>query len=231
MAGSHTSQLCRDADAFIFDIDGTLLNTRDLVHYRALNLAMREAYGVDTTIDGVPYHGMTDLSILRASVALAGVTGLEFEAKLPEALGVVRREVEQNSAKLDPKVCDGIPETLEKLQRKGKLLGVASGNLETVGWHKVAAAGLRSFFSFGFFSDHSERRPDIFRNAVREVKQRCGSEARVCFVGDTPADIEAARESGANIVSVCSGTYKREELMAFAPDLCLKSCMELQEWL
>lgn len=229
MRNPDNFQFFRDADAFVFDIDGTLLNTRDRVHYDALNLAMREVYGAETTIDGVSYHGMTDVSILRASLALAGVSGEECEARLAEALEVVRREVERNRAKLDPKVCAGIPQLLEKLQQKGKLLGVASGNLESVGWHKIEAAGLRGFFSFGFFSDHCERRADIFRSAVREVKGKFGGEARVCFVGDTPSDIEAARESGASIIAVSTGSYEQAELAQLAPDLCLQSCVELLE--
>ena len=35
-----------ESDAYLFDIDGTLLNTRDLVHWNALNRAMLEVYGV-----------------------------------------------------------------------------------------------------------------------------------------------------------------------------------------
>src|SRR5438067_2058156 len=40
-----------DADAYIFDIDGTLLVTKDLVHWNALHQAMIEAYGGDTPSD------------------------------------------------------------------------------------------------------------------------------------------------------------------------------------
>jgi phosphoglycolate phosphatase len=226
MTSPDNFQLCREADAFVFDIDGTLLNTRDLVHYNALNSAMREVYGADTTIDGVPYHGMTDLSILRASLARAGVSDTQFEIKLAEALAVVRREVERNAAKLDPKICPGVRETLGKLQQERKLLGVASGNLETVGWRKIEAAGLRRFFSFGCFSDQNERRAAIFRNAVEAVSHECRA-AQVCFVGDTPADIEAARETGAKVISVCTGNYGRSQLSLLSPDLCLDSCAEL----
>jgi phosphoglycolate phosphatase len=227
MSSPDALQQFREADAYLFDIDGTLLNTRDLVHYDALNRAMREVYEADTTIDGVSYHGMTDLSILRASLALAGVSGVEFEAKLPEALAVVRRKVEQNAAKLRPEVCAGVPELLKRLNKKSKILGVASGNLEMVGWRKIEAAGLREFFSFGFFSDQCERRAAILRNAVGAVNQRCGRAARVCFIGDTPADIEAAREVGATIISVCTGSYGHSELSVLSPDLCVSSCAEL----
>src|SRR6185437_1872722 len=91
-----------DAEAYVFDIDGTLLMTRDLVHWNALHQAMLEAYGVDTTIDGIPYHGMTDLSILRATLAREGIQDGVFEASLPKALAVVCREVDANRAKIRP---------------------------------------------------------------------------------------------------------------------------------
>src|SRR5947199_7557952 len=100
------------ADAYIFDIDGTLLVTKDLVHWNALHQAMLEAYGVDTTIEGVPYHGMTDLSILRAALSREGIVDGAFESALPKALEVVCREVDTNRAAIIPEVCRGVPELL-----------------------------------------------------------------------------------------------------------------------
>jgi phosphoglycolate phosphatase len=216
-----------DSDAYLFDIDGTVLLTRDLVHYNALNRAMREVYQVDTTIDGVAYHGKTDLSILRAVLERAGVSGEDFESNLQEALHVVRSEVSANAARIIPAICCGIPEVLSSLKSAGKLLGIASGNLESVGWHKIEAAGLRQFFSFGCFSDDHEMRVDIFRQAVAEVYRRLGPQARICFIGDTPSDIQAARQLDAHVVAVCTGTYKAEELACHQPDLCVSSCAEL----
>src|SRR5438128_4086364 len=92
--------LLPEADAYIFDIDGTLLVTKDLVHWNALHQAMLEAYGVEATIDGIPYHGKTDLSILRAALERAGIQKQHFEAALPKALAVVCREVEINHRKI-----------------------------------------------------------------------------------------------------------------------------------
>ena len=214
------------ADAYVFDIDGTLLVTKDLVHWNALHQAMIEVYGVDTTIEGIPYHGKTDLSILRAALAREGISDSEFEAKLPAAMAVVCREVESNHRKLAPKVCPGIVQLLESLKAGGKLLGVASGNLETVGWHKIEAAGLRKFFTFGCFSDSHESRAEIFRNALEFVTAALGPEANTCFIGDTPSDVEAARQVGAQILAVASGTFSLEELNACSPDLCVSHCGE-----
>jgi phosphoglycolate phosphatase-like HAD superfamily hydrolase len=215
------------ADAYVFDIDGTLLVTRDLVHWNALHQAMLEAYGVDTTIEGIPYHGMTDLSILRATLARVGIQDGAFESALPKALDVVCREVDANRAEIRPEICPGIPALLENLSMQGHLMGVASGNLETVGWHKIEAAGLRKHFRFGYYSDRCETRAGIFRNAVDRVKRELGATAKTCFVGDTPADVRAAREIGAQIVAVASGTFGIDQLKACGPDLCVAQCEEL----
>lgn len=216
-----------EADAYVFDIDGTVLVTKDLVHWNALHQAMSDAYGVDATIEGIPYHGMTDLSILRAALERAGIHDADFEAGIPKALEIVRREVEINHKALAPVVCSGIGELLQSLKSGGKLLGVASGNLETVGWHKIEAAGLREYFSFGCFSDHREQRAEIFHSALDQIALQLGLDARTCFVGDTPSDIRAAREVGAYIVAVASGTFSLDELTSCSPDLCIFSCGEI----
>ncbi len=215
------------ADAYLFDIDGTLLVSRDGVHRNALHRAMREAYGIDTTIDGIAYHGKTDLGILRAALERTGVSSDQFEANLPAAMEVVCRDVSANANRITPTVCSAIPELLAELKAAGKLLGLASGNLESVGWLKIEAAGLRDFFSFGCFSDRHESRANIFRQAVAEVQRRLGESAQVCFIGDTPEDIRAARFANSKIVAVCTGIFAAEELTSHEPDICVASCAEL----
>jgi len=216
-----------DAAAYLFDIDGTLLVSRDRVHRNALHQAMREAYVVDTTIDGIAYHGKTDLGILRAALERVGISGDRFQANLPTALEVVRREVSSNANRISPTVCSAIPEVLAELRAAGKLLGLASGNLESVGWLKVETAGLREFFSFGCFSDRHESRSEIFRQGVTEVHRRLGESARVCFIGDTPEDIKAARFADSKIVAVCTGIFTADELICHQPDACVATCADL----
>jgi len=215
------------ADAYLFDIDGTLLITRDGVHRNALHQAMREAYGVDTTIDGIAYHGKTDLGILRTALDRVRISGDRFDESLPAALGIVCREVSANASRIAPMICSAIPEVLSELKSAGKLLGLASGNLESVGWLKVESAGLREFFSFGCFCDQSESRADIFRAGVTEVQRRLGESAQVCFIGDTPEDVKAARLANSQIVAVCTGIFKADELACHEPDVCVATCAEL----
>ena len=204
-----------------------MLVTRDRVHWNALNRAMLEVYGADTTIEGIAYHGKTDVGILRAALERAGITGTVIDARMQEALEVIAREVAEHASEIVAEVCPSIPELLNSLKDSNKLLAVASGNLASVGWQKLKAAGLREFFSFGCYCDRTEMRSDIFRNAVAEVKHRLGSQATSCFVGDTPEDIKAAQIAGGPIIAVGTGIFSSAELTVHSPDLCVDCCVDL----
>ncbi len=217
----------RSADAYLFDIDGTLLNARDGVHYHAFHHAVQKLFGVNSHIDGVPVHGNTDIGILRAVLRREGLSDAEFEPRLPEAIAHMCAEVRQNAAAIRPELCPSVREMLERLRAAGKLLGVVSGNLEPIGWTKLEVAGLRAYFALGCFSDRHELRADIVRQGVQEVQRRLGANAQACIVGDTPSDIQAAQEVGLPIIAVATGIYPAEALTTLAPDVCVGCCTEL----
>ena len=220
-------KILRTTDAFFFDIDGTLLVTRDLVHWNALHQAMLEVFGVHTNIEGLSYHGKTDVAILRMALGRMGIGEPEFRKKLSLALAVVCREVDAHAQGLELSVCPSIPELLAQIRGDNRMLAIASGNLEAVGWHKVSSAGLRSFFRAGAFGDDCERRCDIFSRAVELARNALGSKADVCFVGDTPDDIQAARQVNASVIAVATGSFQFDELASFHPDICCSTCNEL----
>src|SRR5712671_3007555 len=216
-----------DADAYLFDIDGTLLNAYGGAHYNAFHSALRHSFNLDCKIDGVPLHGNTDIGILRAVLRREGLADADFDRHRASVLEHMCEQVELNRAQIRAEVCPAITELVALLSEQGKLLGVASGNLAKIGWLKLEAASLGDYFSFGVFSDHCETREDIFRSGVAEVKQRLGPTATVCIVGDTPADIEAAKATGLPIVAVATGIYSREQLQQHTPDVSVASCQEI----
>lgn len=217
----------RSFDAYLFDIDGTLLVSRDGVHYNAFHTALKRVYDCDARIDNVPVQGNTDIGILRAAAGLCGIDGERFTRGLSRALSMMADEVEQKAAELRPELCPSIRELLDALRADGKLLGVCTGNLQRIGWAKLKAAGIRDRFTVGGFSDHHEFRPDIFRDAMEQAQARLSSDAKVCFVGDTPNDIQAAQQLGAPVVAVATGIYSMEQLQQHAPTHCVACCAEL----
>jgi phosphoglycolate phosphatase-like HAD superfamily hydrolase len=237
-----------EADAYIFDIDGTLLNSRDGVHYKAFRTVLREIFGIESDLSEVPVHGNTDVGILRAVFERANAERAhvdridaeranadrpghvrDFDRLLRQALDMIRAEVRRNRRQMHPEVCPGIKTLLARLRQYGRLLGVASGNLEEVAWAKLETAGLRDYFSFSAFSDATEHRTQIFANALAEARRHLGSRNKnaglsVCIIGDTPADILAARANRLPIIAVATGIYSVEQLSQHSPDLCLNCC-------
>jgi len=208
------------ADAFLFDIDGTLLNSRDAVHYFAFRNAIRDVLGIEASIEGVPVHGNTDVGILRAVLRRAGMKDVAIDKHMPQIVARMCAEVEQNREQLNPVLCPSILELIGHLQRQGKLLGAASGNLETVGWLKLEQAGLRPTFAFASFSFPRELRSEIFQYGIDLARQRLGGHASVTVVGDTPADIEAARAVDVPVIALATGIYSFAQLKAHDPDAC-----------
>ncbi len=215
------------ADAYLFDIDGTLLNTRDAIHYFAFRNALREIFGFEATIEGVPVHGNTDIGILRAVCRLRSIADADFDRELPRIIQMMGAEVQSKSSEICADVCPSIVDLLSRLHEEGKLIGVVTGNFENIGWAKLSACGLRKFFAFGSFSDHAERRADIFRNGIAEVRRRLGPEATIHVVGDTPSDIHAAKEVGIPVLAVATGIYPKSELEVLKPDFCVAHCADL----
>jgi phosphoglycolate phosphatase len=217
------------ASAYLFDIDGTLLNSRDAVHYFAFRNAMREVLGVEASIEGVHVHGNTDPGILRAVLRRAGMNDDAIDSALPEIVERMCAEVARNHEQLNPELCPTIPELLEHLRSRGKALGVVSGNLEPIGLLKLEKAGLKPLFSFASFSHPREYRADIFRHGIEQARKIVGSDSPVFIVGDTPSDIQAAREVGTDVIALATGIYKFSELLACGPDACFACATDLLE--
>jgi phosphoglycolate phosphatase len=218
----------RDFNAYLFDIDGTLLNSRGQIHYYSFSAAMREVYGVEGTIDGVVWHGNTDVGILRSALAKRGVNDATFAAKREQALAVMRKEVEKNAARVEADLCPAIATLLKELDASGKLLGVSSGNLEIIGWVKLRAAKIADYFKFGSFSDLNDTRVEIFRHGATLAGISSKNDAtKICFIGDTPSDIDAAHQLGLPVIAVATGIHSFEELASHEPELCLTCCEDL----
>ena len=217
----------RGFDAYLFDIDGTLLNARDAVHYEAFLTAMQAMYGRKIGLEGLVLHGSTDPLILLAALERSGVCEADGRAALAEVIGRMCAEVEERAIELRPELCGAVEKLLAELKAAGKLLGLSTGNVERIGWAKLKAAGIDEYFSFGSFADRNESRTEIFRWGAEEARRRLGPEAQVCFVGDTPADVQSAKACGFPVIAVATGIFSLLELAKEGPDMCIPGCESL----
>jgi phosphoglycolate phosphatase len=214
----------------LFDIDGTLVRRAGPHHREALVHAVRRVTGLETTTVGIPVQGMLDPDILTVMMRVAGARRAAIRDAMPELLRAAERYYLRVCPELVGKRCPGVEPTLQKLARRGILLGLVTGNLTRIGWRKLERAGLRQHFQFGAFGEMARTRGGLVRMAIREARQ-CGwiaREAPVSLIGDAPADILAARQNGIRAISVQTGITPPEELAALRPDVFLKDLRELR---
>ncbi len=69
-------------DAYLFDIDGTLLRSRDRVHVDSFASSVHRVTGFEITLAGILLHGSTDTAILREACHQAGVPADLLEARI-----------------------------------------------------------------------------------------------------------------------------------------------------
>ena len=207
-------------DAYLFDIDGTLLHAAGGVHTDAFSSSVEAVMGHPLSIAGVPLHGSTDTGILRDAFRHAAIPDDVWQPRVEEILEQMRSTVRERRHHMSVTVMPGVLSMLAHLKSKGKLLGVATGNLEQIGWMKIEIAGLRDWFSFGGFSDRHAVRSDMIANALTAGLALAGNNARVCVVGDTPSDIFAARANGLPTIAVATGVYPYQALLEHQPEVC-----------
>lgn len=214
-------------DGYLFDIDGTLMNCTDAVHYLAFGEALSSVAGRPLTIDGVVAHGNVDIGILRDAFARHGVADAEWRVRLPELIAGMGKFVESRRGELRINVLPQVREVLTHLRSRGALLGTATGNLAVIGRVKLGQVGLLELFDFGGWSDGHETRAEVFRAAAADARARRGDGAALCVVGDTPNDVQAARANGLKVIAVATGIYSYEQLAEEQPDLLVCGLGEL----
>jgi len=217
-------------DAYLFDVDGTLLRSRDRIHFNSFSESIRAVTGLEVSLDGVVLHGGTDTAILAEAFELAGVSREVWEPHNDAILEVMRQTVVGKRDEMNLWTMPAAGETLAYLAAKGALLGLATGNLEAIGWAKVELVGLRHWFRFGGFSDKFSVRADMVADAIAQARALLKSTshpnpetASICVVGDTPRDIQAARANGIPVIAVATGNYSFDALAELEPDACATS--------
>lgn len=216
-----------EQDAYLFDIDGTLMRSRDRVHFEAFTVSVQRVTGFEITLAGVLLAGATDTAIVREACRQAAIPDEIVDTHLEAILEGMCRCVLERRHELELVQMPGVEEVLRHLARKNALLGVATGNLEMIGWVKIEQAGLREWFRFGGFSDRFPVRSELIAQAAQKAREMAGTNAKICVVGDTPRDIEAAHANALPVIAVATGRYSFEELLQHEPEVCTTSLADL----
>jgi len=208
----------------LFDIDNTLLKGSKS-HRQAFHEGFTQVFGIRGDVEAINPHGKTDRQIITEVLTQNGVDGETIAEGLNECMGVVAHTFTELVKHEQLIVLDGVVELLEFLGSYPLLLGLVTGNLESIAWEKLQRTGLKKYFFFGGFgSDHSIR-SRLVAIALNRARVHCSKAASypVFLIGDTPRDILAGKKAGVLTVAVATGVYTQDELHRHKPDIVLSS--------
>lgn len=193
-------------DTYIFDLDGTLLNTiNDLA--ASCNYALRSCGMPERTVDEVRRFVGNGVRLLMVRAIPGGDSNPRFD----EAYAIFRQHYLHHS--LDTtKPYDGIEELIAELNAAGKHVAVVSNK-----FYAATQALVRHFFGDTIKVAIGEREdirkkpaPDTVLEALRQLDMP--AEAAV-YIGDSDVDIDTARNCGMPCISVLWGFRDRQFLI------------------
>lgn len=209
----------------LFDIDGTLLMSNGIGR-EAKRRAMLEHFGEVGDIENHVFGGKTDWQILVDLLEPSGKTIDDIGQDMPAYQKVMSRHMEAISSDFEMDVIPYAMELVEALRdREDTILGLVTGNMEDTACIKLKLAGFDpAWFKVGAFGNESANRNDLSRLAVeraRNLDEKPFTGDAVIVVGDTEADIHAARAVSAVSVAVTTGYVHRDKLICSDPDFLL----------
>ena len=193
---------------FIFDLDGTLLDTlQDLAN--SVNYALRQHAMPEHSLDDVRRFVGNGVRLLMERAVPDGAGNPQFEA----AFDTFRQYYMEHS--LDTtRPYDGIPELLRALKQRGCRLAVVSNKMMAATQELCAHFFPEIEVAIGEHEAEGIRKkpaPDTVCEALRQLG--CDKHGAV-YVGDSDVDIMTARNSGLPCVSVLWGFRDRQFLTA-----------------
>jgi phosphoglycolate phosphatase-like HAD superfamily hydrolase len=198
-----------------FDIDNTLVQSAT-GHVESLILAIKDIYGLATSINVINHHGMTDPEIIIKILEKYDVADTIVRSKLSKCMQHMQSLYDQIVQTENIVILEGVLDLLSELDGKGFLLGLVTGNLETIAHAKLKKIGIDDFFQFGGFGSDHIRRTDLVKIAIERARYLfdLGDDNRIFHFGDAPQDMRAAREAGVIPIGVATGIFSADELEA-----------------
>ncbi len=203
------------ADAVLFDLDGTLIDTTALILHSCAHM-FEEHFGSCPSEDEL--IATFGRSLPEALYEFAVAAGRPDPARVADEMLETYRA--HNDIHHDTLIrgFDGIVEMLETLRASGLCLGLVTSKREGTARRGIDHFGLGSFFDAAIFHDDTVRhKPDpepLLAGAARLNVPL----SDVVYVGDSIHDIAAGRAAGIRTIAAGWGPFRHSDLLAAGPD-------------
>jgi pyrophosphatase PpaX len=203
----------------IFDIDGTLTSTNELIFASFNHVAEKYLHKQFTDQEITKMFGPTEDVILKQWV--------------PDNYEAARRDYydfyEKNHSMAD--LYPGIIEILDILKKNNVLLSIYTGKGRDASIITLQKLKIYDYFDLIITGDEVKEHKPSPEGITMFLEKFHLPKDKVLMVGDAPADIRASRTAGVKIASVIWDSYSKDEVLKLNPDYLFNSVAELKEFL
>jgi phosphoglycolate phosphatase-like HAD superfamily hydrolase len=212
--------MTRDRRLYLFDIDGTLINTGG-AGSSAMRIAFAALWRIEDGFKGVEFSGRTDRAIFRDAHAGTGLE-TEFSADLRRFKRAYYRRLVDTLRACDGTVLQGVVGFLNRLHEDERAtVSLGTGNFRSSAAMKLRYYGIDGYFRHGGFGDSTEERALVIAQGIRAAQRAAGRHGTVFVIGDTVHDIAAAKANNAVAVGVATGPADEDALAKAGADIVL----------
>lgn len=204
----------------IFDIDGTLTSTNELIFATFNHIAQKYEGRTYSDEEIISMFGPTEDVILREKF-----NGDKFKEVYDEYYRFYR-ENHPRMADLYP----GIVDILEELKKRKILISIFTGKGRKTTEITLEILGIKDFFDMIVTGDDVINHKPSPEGIFKFLETYNLNKNEVLMVGDSLADIIAAKEAGIDIASVVWDSYAREEVIKLNP-LYFETVNDFKNWL
>jgi pyrophosphatase PpaX len=205
-------------EAVVFDLDGTLVDSVELIAL-SFQHAIREVMHREASYEEAMQHVGTPLKeqMVRISPERA------------DELVAVYREFNHREHDRMLKLYDGILDLLNRLTKAGVRLGLVTSKSRPTTQMAFDLTGIEAYFDSTVCCDEApgnkpSAEPILFCLAGLHTAPKDAA-----YVGDSPADVQAARAAGVTAIAVSWGVFDTRALAAEKPQRLVDTIPELAD--
>lgn len=209
---------------YLFDIDGTLINTGG-AGGQAMRAAFAALWNRADGFAGIEFSGRTDRALIREALIANGLDKGAFEDDLRRFKRSYFRRLTKTLPANNGAVLPGVKSFLEKISAEDRAtVALGTGNFRVGAAMKLRHYGIEHFFrGLGGFGDNAEDRALMIGEGIRAAQRKAGKHGTVFVIGDTVHDMTAAKANHAVAVGVTTGPASEELLSKAGADIVLAS--------
>lgn len=214
----------------LFDIDGTLINGFK-GHMLAFSKAFLKVYKIKTSIEIINWHGMTDQQIIIDVLKKNNLNEKNIKSKLKECMKAMVSFFNKIIDKEEIILLEGAKDLLKELKKDNILMGLATGNLESIARLKMKRIGIIDYFKVGGFGSDDIDRAKLVKLAIKRAKENFNFKfsKNVFLIGDAPQDMKAGKEVGVKTIGVTTGIYSEKQLTEAGADFVVENLKNKKE--